>query len=58
MNIASRLESSCKTHGTPLMISETTYHQLSKTMQNQFNLLGEVELKGKADTVKSYGLKK
>ncbi|NQU64920.1 MAG: adenylate/guanylate cyclase domain-containing protein [SAR324 cluster bacterium] len=56
VNIASRLESLCKKYGIPLIISETTYEQLDHTLQNRFKLLGETDLKGKADTVNIYGL--
>ena len=56
VNIASRLESLCKTHDIPLIVSDTIYKQLEKKMKNRFKLLGEVKLKGKTDTVHIYGL--
>ncbi|MFH2130359.1 MAG: adenylate/guanylate cyclase domain-containing protein, partial [bacterium] len=57
VNIASRLESLCKTYRIPLIISEITHSRLGAPLKSHFNLLGETELKGKSDKLKIFGLK-
>lgn len=57
VNVASRLESQCKSYRVPLIISEITYLRLNESLKKHFVLLGETELKGKVEKVKIFGLK-
>jgi len=54
VNIASRLEYLCKKHKTSLIISESTYLNLSSLEQINFKFLGNVVLRGKAEAFKVY----
>ncbi|MFZ9738395.1 MAG: adenylate/guanylate cyclase domain-containing protein [Prochlorotrichaceae cyanobacterium] len=56
VNIASRLESLCKSQQVPLIISESSYTRLNLNFQKYFEYLGETQLKGKSDKVKIFGL--
>ncbi len=56
VNIAARLESLCKTHGIRLIVSESTYRQLTEGTQKRFKYLGDLELKGKSEKIITYGI--
>ncbi len=57
VNVASRLESTCKVLNTPCSISEETFARLSSWNQRMFKPFGSVRLKGKSNPLKVYGLK-
>lgn len=57
VNIASRLEHLCKKYKTPLIISESTYKNLSDPLSENFKPLGKVMLRGKSEAFKVYNKK-
>ncbi|MBU0927425.1 MAG: adenylate/guanylate cyclase domain-containing protein [Spirochaetes bacterium] len=56
VNVASRLESACKSLGTPCVVSARAFARLSPGNAARFKALGGARLKGKAETVQVYGL--
>lgn len=56
VNVAARLETFCKEHGTRLMISSGTYDDLGESIQRMFRPLGQASLKGKDETISVYAL--
>lgn len=57
VNIAARLETFCKEHGTKLMISGGVFENIRKSIKLLFSPLGQASLKGKAETVTVYALR-
>ena len=57
VNVASRLESACKTIMTPCVISEAVYSRLDAENQVRFTALGRLKLKGKTESLRVYGIK-
>lgn len=57
VNVASRLESACKTIKTPCVISEAVFSRLDSDNQRRFNVLGRIKLKGKTESLRVYGVK-
>ena len=57
VNIAARLETFCKAHGTRLMISGGTFENLGESIKMLFSSLGQAILKGKDETVAVYALR-
>ena len=56
VNTAARLESLCKTHNTPLIISDACYVLLDDGLKKQFSKFSSIELKGKEECLTLYGL--
>ena len=54
VNLASRVEGLTKTYGTPLLITEQTYQQLSDASQYQIRVIDCVNVKGKTELVTIY----
>jgi signal transduction histidine kinase/class 3 adenylate cyclase/ligand-binding sensor domain-containing protein len=54
VNIASRMEGMSKFFGAAITLSETVYQQLSKPEKYEFRWLGEVQLKGREDSIGVY----
>lgn len=55
VNLGSRLEGLNKKYGTKIIISQTTYEQLSKNIKNViFRLLDKVTVKGKSHAIQIY----
>jgi class 3 adenylate cyclase len=57
VNVASRLESACKTIKTPCVISEAVFSRLDAENQRRFNALGKIRLKGKTESLRVFGVK-
>ena len=57
VNVASRLESACKTIKTPCVISEAVFSRLGTENQRRFNALGRIGLKGKTESLRVFGIK-
>jgi len=58
LNTAARIQGVCNTYGKALLISEKLDKLLTFTDEYQKELVGEVELKGKAKPVKIYSIEK
>jgi|AntRauTorcE11897_2_1112592.scaffolds.fasta_scaffold01963_2 class 3 adenylate cyclase len=56
VNLAARLESACKAQQQQLIISDQVHQQLNPTNQQFFQPLGQLELKGKKQSIKAWGL--
>jgi class 3 adenylate cyclase len=56
VNLASRLESSSKTLGRRLVISEQVFRRLSASNQGYFDFLGRAAVKGKTEGIPAYGI--
>ncbi|RKZ42874.1 MAG: diguanylate cyclase [Gammaproteobacteria bacterium] len=54
VNLASRVESLTKTYGTPLLITEQTYQQLTDVSQYKIRNIDNVTVKGKTKSVIVY----
>lgn len=54
VNLASRVEGLTKTYGTPLLITEQTYQQLSDPSQYQNRIIDCVNVKGKTERITIY----
>lgn len=56
VNTAARLESMCKTHNTPLIISDSCYLLLDQVLKKQFSVISSISLRGKEERITLYGL--
>lgn len=56
VNTAARLESLCKSHNTPLIVSDACYVLLDEGLKNHFSKFSSITLKGKEESVTFYGL--
>lgn len=58
VNVASRLESETKTVNNKILISSDVYFELDAQLQDRFVKIGTLGLKGKEETIESWGIKK
>jgi len=58
VNVASRIENLTKRYKSPLIISDTTYNQLSKDMKKKVNMkaIANAEIRGKEKTLTLYSM--
>jgi len=56
LNTASRIQACCNTYGKSLLISENLEQSFRHTIQDQMELLGDIQLRGKQKNVKVYAV--
>ncbi len=56
LNTAARIQGKCNELGQRLLVSETLKELMAGVTEHAFNLMGEAQLKGKAQPVRIYGV--